>query len=359
MPNRPELLLGGLFLLALAWTAGAWWVLPHPLPAALVPFAVLSVALPALGLWVWQMRLTARKRAEVQQLAGTVEEHVLDTLTPFETEAAPPEAAPLLVALNRSILRLKDIYQNERDFSAHASHELRTPLSGIRLQAQLAMRATDDKARSKAMRQILRSVDRATHLVEQLLTLSRLAPSKIEGHIRPVNLVRVAQFVMADAAKRAAEKDIKLSLVEGSRGRALAHKDSVAVLLSNLLRNAIAYTPAGGAIAIEAKTQEEDGKMWALLLVSDNGPGIQVQDRGRVVERFVKAPTTDQSGTGLGLAIVKRIVDLHRGTLELRSPDHGTGLIVEVRLPAAPEPGANETDDAGDPLTLLDTELAR
>ncbi len=345
MPNRPELLLGALFLLAFAWTAAAWWVLPHPLPVALVPFAALSVSLPAAGLWMWQMHLTRRKYAEVRTIAGTLEEHVLETLEPFDAEAAPPEAAPLLVALNRSIYRLKDIYQNERDFSAHASHELRTPLSGIRLQAQLAMRAGDDKARGKAMRNILRSVDRATHLVEQLLTLSRLAPGKIEGQLRPTNLMRVAQFVMATVANRAMEKSIKLTLAEGGRGKALAHKDSVAVLLSNLLRNAIAYVPAGGAITVEVDSEiTPEGKHWAILRVSDNGPGIQVQDRGRVLERFVKAPTTDQSGTGLGLAIVKRIVDLHQGTLTLRSPDSGTGLIVDIRLPAVADASPTPED---------------
>lgn len=350
MPNRPELLLGALFLLATAWTVGAWWVLPHPLPVALVPFAVLSVALPAAALWIWQNRLTRRKYAEIKEIAGTVETHILDTLEPLDEEAAPVEAVPLLTALNRSIYRLKDIYQNERDFSAHASHELRTPLSGIRLQAQLAMRSEDEKARGKALRNIVRSVDRATHLVEQLLTLSRLAPSKIEGHIQNVNLVRVAQFVMASVANRAAQKQITLVLAEDSRGRAMAHKDSIAVLLSNLLRNAITYIPAGGAILVEVDHEEADGREWGILRVTDNGPGIALQDRGRVLERFVKAPTTDQSGTGLGLAIVKRIVDLHQGRLELRAPAHGTGLVVEVRLPGAPDhmatPSADEDDDA-------------
>lgn len=337
MPNRPELLLGALFLLAAAWTVGAWWVLPHPLPVALVPFAVLSVALPASALWIWQSYLTRRKYLEMRAIAATVETHILDTQEPLDEETAPVEAVPLLTALNRTIYRLKDIYQNERDFSAHASHELRTPLSGIRLQAQLAMRSEDEKARGKALRNILRSVDRATHLVEQLLTLSRLAPSKIEGHIQNVNLVRVAQFVTASAANRAAEKQITLTLAEDARGRAMAHKDSIAVLLSNLIRNAITYIPAGGTILVEVDHESVGGKEWGMLRVTDNGPGIAVQDRGRVLERFVKAPTTDQSGTGLGLAIVKRIVDLHQGKLELRSPESGTGLVVEVRLPGAPD----------------------
>ena len=336
MTERSDFLLVLLFLLACAWTAGAWWVLPHPLPIALVLLSALSVALPGAGLWYWQLQLTRSKRREIGLLAGEVERHALERLTPMEVEDAPAEIQPMLQALNRIIARLREIFQNERDFSGHASHELRTPLSGIRLQAQLALRAPDEKNRTRAMRHILRSVDRATHLVEQLLTLSRLAPMHGELERHPVNLLRVAQFVVASLSTKATEKQITLTIEEKAKGRVLGQKDHLAVLVSNLVRNAVTYTPEGGHVRVNIRTEEES----VHLLVSDNGPGIPTQDRERVLERFVKAPTTDQSGTGLGLAIVKRIVDLHGGRIELRAPKFppgggGPGLLVDVTLPAA------------------------
>jgi two-component system sensor histidine kinase QseC len=313
MNERSDFLLILLFLLACAWVAAAWFVLPQPLSLTLVLLAAFSIALPGVALLCWQLQLTRAKRREIALLASKAEAQVLESLTPLELDEAPPELQPMLQSLNRITARLREIFQHERDFSGHASHELRTPLSGIRLQAQLALRSEDEKDRVRALRHILRSVDRATHLVEQLLTLSRLAPMRVKEESVPVNLVRVTQFVMASLATKAEEKDIRLSMSEQARGRVMGQKDHLAVLISNLLRNAITYTQEGGFVRVDIlppPADEPDAMVhW---LVTDNGPGIPEQDRERVLERFVKAPTTDQSGTGLGLAIVKRIVDLRR-----------------------------------------------
>ena len=170
-------------------------------------------------------------------------------------------------------------------------------------------------------------VDRATHLVEQLLTLARLDPAAAANEFVPVNLSVLLANVIADVAPLAHAKNIDIGMVEGQGCMLSGNGSALAVLIRNLLDNAIRYTPVDGTI--DAMVVNGDDRL--VLTVSDNGPGIVEEQRERVLERFYRVGTEGAApGCGLGLSIVKRIAELHNATILLDKPDSGSGLRVTI-----------------------------
>jgi two-component system sensor histidine kinase QseC len=251
-------------------------------------------------------------------------------LQPLALDDAPDEIKPLIRALNDLLARLAQALEGERRFTANAAHELRTPLAGLKAQAQVALRATDNEDRRLALAQIERGVDRATHLVAQLLTLARIDPEAASSRYEPVELIRLAAGVMAELAPAALDKHVELTLDEHERGVVRGDAAALAILLRNLLDNAIRYTPAGGQVAVGTRALADGVR----LTVSDTGPGIPPAQRERAFDRFYRLPGTPDSGCGLGLSIVQRIVELHSARIALVSPESGSGLRVEIDFPA-------------------------
>ncbi len=224
--------------------------------------------------------------------------------------------------------RVRDSLDNERRFTADAAHELRTPLAAIKTQAQVARAATADAERQHALDNVLVGCDRATHLVEQLLTLARLEPERISRR-DPCDLHALAVAVVADLAPAAIEKNIDLQLAEGEEVRAPGESALVGILMRNLIDNAIRYSPPGGLVRVMvAKTA--DGAVFSVV---DQGPGIPAEAQALVWERFYRVLGTNESGSGLGLSIVKRIADLHGATAAISQGDGGKGLRVSVTFP--------------------------
>lgn len=283
-------------------------------------------ALPVLGLFIWFG--VGRSLAPLTRLAREIGSRAPNRLEPMQETEAPQEIAPLIDALNHLFDRLQQAFDNERRFTADAAHELRTPLAALRTQAEVALRAQDDASRAQSLRQVLRGVDRATRLVEQLLTLARLDPETGLQQTAPVDLCAAAMETLAELAGSAAQKRIELSLSEPCDGRVDGHAASLAILLRNLVDNAIRYTPAGGNVAV---TVRHDGAQ-VVLEVADSGAGIPEEERQRVFDRFFRRPGSEATGSGLGLSIVRRIVELHHGAIELDRAALG-GLLVRIRLP--------------------------
>ena len=267
---------------------------------------------------------------EIAELTEDIEESIItnDLQTIPDNVIKANELQPLVDALNRLIEFQQDRYASEREFTANASHELRTPLAGIRLQAQLAMMAASDEQRDQALRNILKAVDRGTRLVEQLLILSRLTADKIELEQSPFFIDEAFAAVDDDLGEFAKEKNTQLSFSVDGNLDMHAHRDSVEILVNNLVRNALIYSPADSLITITAAASGDD----VLFEVADDGPGIPPELRDTVMERFRKAVDGTKTGTGLGLAIVKRIAELHQATVVL-SETPGGGLTVTVRFP--------------------------
>jgi two-component system, OmpR family, sensor kinase len=214
---------------------------------------------------------------------------------------------------------------------ADAAHELRTPLAAVDLQAQLVERAAWPGERAAAVSKLRAGLQRATHLVQQLLILARqdpaTAPSR-EGAVRLNDTVRLA---LGDFVAPAHAKGIDLGLVRDDPASIAGDADGLRILVGNLLDNAIRYTPDGGRVDISVA---RDGST-AVLAVTDTGPGIPAEERERVLRRFYRRPGSGASGSGLGLAIVKGIAERHGAALSLDAAAGG-GLRVRVRFAALP-----------------------
>jgi two-component system sensor histidine kinase QseC len=285
-------------------------------------------AFPVVALVIWVS--VGRGLIPLQRAAREVQARDPGNLTPLDAEGAPAEIRPLLGALNALFRRLGEAFELERRFTADAAHELRTPLAALRTQAQVALRAADDAGRRRALEQVIAGVDRATQLVEQLLTLARVDPETSRAGGAPVNLDSMASEVLAELAPAALGRGTELRLEE-PRGepRTRGDRAMLGVLLRNLADNAIRYTPAGGAVRVA--TGADQGHAW--LEVEDNGPGIPEHEREKVFERFYRMLGTGTSGSGLGLSIVRRIAELHGANLALADGAGGRGLRVRVTFP--------------------------
>jgi len=263
---------------------------------------------------------------DIGKLSADIEKRIFQKLEPIEESAAPVEIKPLIKVINRLVSNFQDRSENERDFSANASHELRTPLAGIRIQTEIAQQTEDPKIQKKALGNIIHAVDQAERLIEQLLALARHSVDNITLHKEKISLSHLCLCVASDLSDLAEEKRVKLKTAITRKLYIHADRESISVLLHNLIHNAIKYSPAEGTITISLNTHQNK----LLLCIADLGPGIPVQKRQAVLQRFQKVKGSSETGSGLGLAIVKRVCNLHNADLTLDSHRDGKGLKVRV-----------------------------
>jgi two-component system sensor histidine kinase QseC len=296
-------------------------------------FTPLALALPLMALAVW-----AAVRASLgplRRLRQAVEAREPQSLQALTLPDAPAELAPLVAALNALFARIASLIEAERRFTADAAHELRTPIAAIRMQAQVAQAASDAPERQRALSATLAGCDRATHLVEQLLTLSRVEASgagtigSASTTLSPIDLTALARRVMADAAPAAMVKHQDIELLAPQPCTALGHEALLGVLLRNLLDNAIRYSPEGAAVHVIVEAVNGQPR----LVIADSGPGLSDADQARLGERFFRVLGTDQPGSGLGWSIVRRIADLHGLKLEVSRSAALGGLQVSLTWP--------------------------
>jgi two-component system sensor histidine kinase QseC len=285
------------------------------------------LGLPLLAVWIWFA--TRQALAPIEAIAvqvGRREPHHLAALIP---PAAPAELRPLLAALNDLLARVDRALDSERRFTADAAHELRTPLAALAVQASVALRARDSAERDHALAQITAGTKRASHLIEQLLTLARLDPALGLAQ-SPVRLGEVAAEVCADQAGAALAKGIQLELEAEKDIRVRGNADLLRVLLRNLVDNALRYTQSGGQVLV-ALTRDA---AKIRLTISDNGPGIPPVLRDQALERFHRLADQEIEGSGLGLSIAARIAELHGARLDLgdglQGPAGSSGLGVTI-----------------------------
>jgi two-component system sensor histidine kinase QseC len=287
------------------------------------------LTLPVLGLLIWSG--IGRGLAPLKRTAAEIGRRSPHQLDPLPLGGTPAELRPVVDSLNKLLARLDDALESERRFTANASHELRTPLAGLKAQAQVAARAASEAERAQALAQLVRGVDRATRLVEQMLTLARLDPGEAATHYEVVDLAPLLGEILAEYGPAALDKGIELGLAENTEGTVLADRAALEVMLRNLIDNAIRYTPAPGNVEVGAHTSGREVVLWA----ADSGPGIPESERARVFDRFYRVAGTDAAGCGLGLSIVRRIALLHGARIELGATSAAGGLRVEVHFPAS------------------------
>lgn len=286
----------------------------------------LAFALPFLGMLTWFG--VGRALAPLEKLATEVYNRAPSYLEPVEEASVPREAKPLVDSLNNLFNRLDMAFEGERRFTADAAHELRTPLAGLKAQAQVALRTTNPETRQKALANLVVGVDRSTQLVHQLLTLARLDPDNTAIQFQPVNLRDLINRVGSDLAGAARQKKIALHATIKDTGNVDGDPDALAILLRNLVDNAIRYTPEGGRIDLEVSKNDQG----YLLSVADSGPGIPEEEREQVLKRFYRRLGTKAPGSGLGLSIVSRIAELHCAELSLKTSPL-EGLQIDVLFP--------------------------
>ncbi len=286
---------------------------------------VLLLALPILAVLIWLM--IRQGFAPLQQLSSAIAERDARALDPFNPERVPEEALKLVESLNGLLARLAHSLEKERAFTADAAHELRTPLAAIKVQAEVALAASDAATRQQALKQVIAGVDRSTHLVQQLLQLARLEHGTRDLR-QMLDLGELAAQVVAARADAALQRGMDISL-EAEPGCALTG-DAVMlrVLLDNLIDNAIKYGRADGAIEVRV---QRDGE-HLVLRVSDDGAGVPESDFERLRDRFYRIEGSAASGSGLGLSIVEKIAAAHAATMQFQTGINGRGLGVSVRF---------------------------
>ena len=262
----------------------------------------------------------------LRKLEKPVRNMAPENIHPLDDRQAPREVAGLVQAVNGLLRRLNQALERERRFSADAAHELRTPLTALRLNLEKVYEKDPEQYGD-----LIQSVDRMVHLVEQMLLLNRVdsgADFTPEYH----NLSAIVEQSIADVAPLALKKDID-PVLQDDAGQALVscHSALINTLMRSLLANAIQYSPEHTTIETHLTPSGEGYH----ISVCDQGPGIPAEERERALSRFVRLDQRLGGGAGLGLAIARRIAELHGGQLTLSDrPDGNSGLCVSIWLPA-------------------------
>jgi two-component system OmpR family sensor kinase len=290
----------------------------------LAPFLLL---LPGMALVIW-FGVGAGLRP-LHRVAADIQQRRPEALEPVAVERLPAEITPLVQALNDLLARLAHTLDAQRQFVADAAHELRTPLTAVRLQAEMAQRATNLEEQARNLDQLRAGLLRASHLVEQLLAMARLDAAPDAGSVEAVDLLEVARRVVTEFAPIADDRHLDLGLLPSDAVLVAGDPGELRTLLGNLVDNALRYTPAGGQVDVQVQRAGDK----AVLTVSDTGPGIPATERARVFDRFYRGADAVAPGSGLGLAIVQRVADRSRATVRLEDAEPGRGLRVIVRWP--------------------------
>ncbi|MBN2689382.1 MAG: two-component sensor histidine kinase [Gammaproteobacteria bacterium] len=287
---------------------------------------IMVIIYPFLALMIWI--ISGRGFISIKKIAEEVHNRAAYYLKPVSTDAVPPEIKPLIKELNSLFIRLHETFQREKRFAADAAHELRTPLAALRAHIQVAIAAETLEEKNEALQKVLQSVSRSTHVVQQLLTLSKMIPSNTAIQERgPVDLRFEAAQIIADLITIASKKNIEIELEAPEKTPTIpGNAISIGILLRNLIDNAIRYTPDNGMVKVIIQPH----KKFVVLKVVDNGPGIPEKLRRRVFERFYRIIGNTASGSGLGLGIVKQITKMHKAKISLVTPETGKGLEFRV-----------------------------
>ncbi len=275
------------------------------------------IILPVILALVWFA--LSRGLSPLAELQERIRARPQDDLSPIDPRQVPEEISPLVGSFNDMLERLAQTVEMQKRFIADAAHQMKTPLAGMRMQSELALRQVDPDEIHQSLEQLAKSSESATRLVNQLLALARAENQPHAGlAFEEIDLSRLARTTVQDwvQASFAGHIDLGLELpdapVDGElriAGNALMLRE----LLSNLIDNALRYTPPGGSVTVRVRRDGEH----ALLEVEDTGPGIAPAERAHVFERFYRILGSNVAGSGLGLAIVREIAQQHGAEIDI------------------------------------------
>jgi len=275
------------------------------------------IILPVILALVWFA--LSRGLSPLAQLQERIRARPPDDLSPIDSRQVPEEISPLVGSLNDMLARLAHTIDAQKRFIADAAHQMKTPLAGMRMQSELALRQEDPAEIHRSLEQLAKSSESATRLVNQLLALARAENQPPAGaSFAPLDLAGLARDVVLDwvPASFAHEIDLGFEAPEHEADGELEIAGNAMMLrelLSNLIDNALRYTPAGGSVTVRVRASSGQ----ALLEVEDTGPGIAPAERAHVFERFYRILGSSAPGSGLGLAIVREIAQQHGADIEI------------------------------------------
>jgi two-component system, OmpR family, sensor histidine kinase QseC len=289
-----------------------------------IPFLI---SFPLVGFLFWSAIRSAM--SDLLRVTRQVDTRTPEQMTPLDTANLPPDLLPLVEAINSLLERLDRSLLRERQITELAAHELRTPLTAIKLQAQLGLKAAGDEGRIRALNGLLEGVQRASYLVEQILTLTRVEQTQFQLY----------ELDAGDIAERACEELSPLSERRGQHillelNEALnvrANEDLLYLTLRNLIDNALKYAPENSDIAVKGERHPDRID----IDVIDRGPGIPEAVREKIFERFFRYHKGKVIGSGLGLTIARECAEHMNASLSLLTPENGTGLCARLSFPLA------------------------
>lgn len=300
------------------------------------------IILPIVLALVWFA--LARGLSPLAQLQERIRARRPDDLSPIDSRQVPEEISPLVGSLNDMLERLSQTIEMQKRFIADAAHQMKTPLAGMRMQSELALRQLDPDEIHRSLEQLSKSSESATRLVNQLLALARAEYQPHAGTtLEQLDLDDAARATVQDWVQASFAHRIDLGYEEAGQpmlitGSALMLRE----LLSNLIDNALRYTPAGGSVTVRVRS---DGGQ-AVLEVEDTGPGIAAAERTHVFQRFYRILGNTAPGSGLGLAIVREIAQQHGAEIDIFNNPRSfekkwPGCLFRVSFPA-PQPAEED-----------------
>ncbi|BBV06985.1 TPA: quorum sensing histidine kinase QseC [Providencia stuartii] len=279
------------------------------------------IALPImLILFLW---LLTRALRPLHQVTTQLYQRRPDELSSVHVERLPSEVKPMLDALNSLFTRIQAMFARERQFTSDAAHELRSPLAALKVQAEVVQIAGHDPTiREHAVANLSEGIDRATRLVDQLLTLSRLESLSQLDDVEQLSWLALIESALQDILLEAKAAQTTMDVVVVNEPPLLTgQRLLLAILLRNLLHNAIRYGKAGGKVDIVLNKDH--------LTIHDDGQGVTQDVLKRLGERFYRPPGQEKTGSGLGLSIAKQIAELHHFRLAFANGENG-GFCVKI-----------------------------
>ena len=262
--------------------------------------------------------------SSIYDLVRQIRSRSPDDLSVIPIEILPRDLAPIGRSLNQLLGKLERSLIAERRFADHAAHQLRTPQAAVKLLLQMLSATENDDERKAIVRDLETSNERAMRIIEQLLRAARVSHQPIQ--LEKVSLYNAVASVMAEFGNLITDKQLDVSLSGSETAEVSADEQLLRLMISNLVDNAIKYTPPEGQIRVTIKQSEE---RW-ILSIADSGPGIAAEHRDAVFQRFYRVDSPQAEGVGLGLAIVSDIADRLSATITLNPSYADGGLRVDV-----------------------------
>lgn len=296
---------------------------------ALDDLYMLFLTIPIAAILIWL--IVGRGLSSISRVTREISVRQSQYLEPLDAREIPLEIKPLTDALNRLFIRLKASFEREQRFAADAAHELRTPLAALKIQTQVALQTSDPQELQRQLKNVTLSVDRCSHLVQQMLILNNLSSENNEmSNESWFNAEKFTKEVIAQLVPMAIKRNIELELFATSAMVPLyGNVAGFSILVRNLVDNAIRYSEEGTMVNIYLEHLNNQ----VTLRVVDSGPGIPDNLRARMFEPFYRMLGNNTSGSGLGLSIVQHIAIRHQATIHVQTAKSGKGLEVSIVFP--------------------------